>query len=205
MDKFIEVQNWGLNPTIIFSLLTMIFTVFQGYGFVKQAQKIWREKSAKSISAPYFFLFLFYFFAFIFYGWHKDSLAMVFNGLLFITCIPVAIGIIKFKQMRVFDWVAFALSAAIVPITIIVKEKDTFIFLISIVSIAVLVSQLLAIIKEKSCGSIEIKFVVIFLATALCWFVYACYISNWVLQIFNIVAGVIYLAIIYLYHKYKKK
>ena len=205
MEKFVEFQNWGFNLLIISSLMTMIFSVFQGYGFIKQSQKIWREKSAKAISPPFFFLFFFYFIAFIFYGMYKNSLAMVFNGLLFITCIPVVIGIIKFKKIKLVDWLAFFASATIIPIILVIKEKDTFIFSLLLVSLIVLSLQLLTIFKTKSSGSIEIKFIVIFFVTGLCWFIYACYIHNWALQIFNFCAVLIYLAIIILYYKYNSK
>ncbi|MFA5109552.1 MAG: PQ-loop domain-containing transporter [Patescibacteria group bacterium] len=115
MEKFVEFQNWGFNLLILSSLMTMIFSILQGYGFIKQSQKIWREKSVKAISPPFFFLFFFYFIAFIIYGFHKNSLAMVFNGFLFIPCIPVVIGIIKFKKMKLVDWLSFFASALILP------------------------------------------------------------------------------------------
>jgi len=204
MEKFVEFQNWGFNVLIFSSLMTMVFSIFQGYGFIKQSQKIWRNKSAKAISAPFFFLFFFYFIAFIFYGFYKNSLAMVFNGLLFTTCIPIVIGVIKYKKMSLIDWFSFFLSAAIVPIVILVKEKDIFIFSLLLVSIIVLILQLVTIIRAKSSGAIEIKFIFIFFITGLCWFVYACYINNWALQIFNFFAVLIYFTIIILYYKYKK-
>lgn len=205
MENFVEFQNWGFNLLIMSSLMTMVFSIFQGYGFIKQSQKIWHEKSVKAISPPFFFLFFFYFIAFIFYGMHKNSLAMVFNGLLFIPCIPVIAGILKFKRMKLADWLAFFASAAIVPILLLIEEKDTFIFSLLLVSLIVLGLQLLTIVKTKSIGSIEIKFIAIFFVTGLCWFIYSCYISNWALQIFNFFAVLIYLAIIVLYNKYKSK
>lgn len=203
MEKFVEFQNWGFNILTISSLMTVLFTIFQGYGFIKQSQKIWREKSVKSISPPFFFLFFFYFIAFIFYGIYKNSLAMIFNGSLFITCIPIVLGIIKFKKMSLVDWLSFFLLAAIVPIILIIKEKDTFIFSVLLVGLAVLILQLLTIIKAKSIGSMEIRFIFISFATGLCWFVYSCFISNWALQIFNFCIILIYSVVITLFYKYK--
>lgn len=205
MEKFVEIQNWGFNILILSSLMTMVFSIFQGYGFIKQAQKIWQSRSAKSISAPFFFLFFFYFIAFVIYGFYKNSLAIIFNGLLFIVCVPVVAGVIKFKKMTLIDWLSFFISVAIVPAMILIKEKDTFVFFLLAVSLVVLTTQLLAIVREKSSGSIEIKFVIIFFVTGIFWFIYACYIDNWPLKIFNFFAVTIYLAIIILYNKYKHK
>lgn len=203
MEQFVEVKGWGFNALIIFSLFTMIFSIFQGYGFLKQSQKIWKDKSVESLSTPFFFLFFFYFIAFIFYGLHQKSLAIVFNGLLFLPCAPILIGILKFKKLNVVDWLSLCLSIAVVPIMILIKDKDVFISILMIVSLLVLLSQLLLIIKEKSSGSIEIKMMIVFFITAIFWLVYTLLIGNLVLQIFNACAILIYGIIIYLYKKYK--
>jgi len=41
------------------SLFIVFFAFVQGYGFIKQSQKIWDKdkRSAESLSAPFFFLF----------------------------------------------------------------------------------------------------------------------------------------------------
>lgn len=207
MKEFIEVQNWGLNLIVLSSLMTVVFTIIQGYGFIKQGQKIWREKSAKAISPQFFFLFFFYFLAFIFYGISKLSLAMAFNGLLFLTCIPVVVGVIKFKKLKVLDWISFFSFMLIVPAMILLdnKDKDILTSSLLLVSLIVLLIQLFGIIKEKSTGSMEIKFIIIFFSTSVCWLVYSFLIGNWPLQIFNSFAAVIYLLIILLYRKYNKK
>lgn len=106
MREFVEIQSWGFNTVIISSFFTMFLTLLQGYGFAQQSQRIWRERSVESISAPFFFMFFFYFVAFIFYGWHNRSLAMMFNGLLFIVCLPIVIGILKFGSRSFSDRMA---------------------------------------------------------------------------------------------------
>lgn len=181
----------------------MIFTFFQGYGFVKQGQKIWKNKSVKSLSTPFFFLFFFYFIAFLFYGLSKNSLSMVFNGLLFIVCIPIIVGIISFKRLSFFEVISLFLSALVVPVMILTKQKDIFLFILLVISLILLFLQLLTMIKEKSRGSVEIKFIIVFLITAVFWFIYSSLLSNWPLQIFNFVAAIVYIFIIYFYKKYK--
>jgi len=203
MKEFVEVQNWGFNPLIISSLITMIFTLLQGYGFVKQGQKIWKNKSVKSLSTPFFFLFFFYFIAFLFYGLSKNSLSMVFNGLLFITCIPIVVGIIKFKRLSFVEVISLFSTALVVPVMILTKYKDIFLFILLVISLILLLSQLLTMIKEKSRGSVEIKFIIVFLITAIFWFVYSSFLNNWPLQVFNFLASIVYVLIIYFYRKYK--
>lgn len=203
MERFVEFQNWGFNTLIISSLITMLFTIFQGYGFAKQSQKIWGKKSVESLSAPFFFLFFFYFIAFIFYGLSKNSLAMIFNGLLFLPCFPIVIGIIKFKKLSWIDVFSFVLTVAIIPIMILTKEKDLFLFVLLMISIITLITQPIAMIKAKSRGSVEIKFIIIFFLTSAFWLIYSSIIGNWVLQMFNAIACIVYSLIMFLYRRYK--
>ena len=204
MQEFVEIQSWGFNAVIISSAFTMLFTLIQGYGFITQTQKIWKEKSVESISAPFFFLFFFYFIAFIFYGWHKHSLAMMFNGLLFITCLPIVIGIFKFGYRSLANRSAFILSAAVVPLMIIMENKDLLLSILLLVSLYVLVDQVLTIARAKSAGSVDSNMMVIFLATSIFWFIYSCAIHNWPLLVFNFFGMMLYALILFFCFKYKK-
>jgi uncharacterized protein with PQ loop repeat len=203
MENFVEIQNWGFNALIISALLTVVFTVFQGYGFIRQSQKIWKKKSAESLSAPFFFLLFFYFIAFTFYGFSKNSLAIIFNSLLFLPCAPIVIGIIRFKKLTRFDIASLILTVPIVPIMILTKEKDVFLLILLIISLAILVTQPFEMLKAKSRGSVEIWFVIIFLATSVFWFIYSSVSGNWALQLFNFCAIIVYSLIIFLYARYK--
>lgn len=203
MEKFVEVENWGFNQLIIFSIFTMLFTVFQGYGFLKQSQKIWKNKSAEALSAPMFFLFFFYFISFFIYGLGINSSAVVFNGLLFLPCIPLMWGILKYKKLNRTDKKSFFVSIMIVPIMIITKQRDLFLSILLIVSIGAILSQLAEMIKSRCQGSLEIKFIVVFFVTAIFWLIYSSIIINWPLLIFNAIAALVYLKMFLLYYKYK--
>lgn len=203
MDYFIEIQNWGFNFLVITSIITIVFTIFQAYGFIRQGRKIWRRKSVKSISGPFFFLFFFYFIAFTFYGYEQKSLAMTLNGLLFLPCAPIVIGIIKFRRPDILDIISFLLSLAIVPIMILIEAKDVFLLILLLISLISLLSQALTMLKNKSRGAVDIKFIGIFLSTSIFWLVYSILINNWPLEIFNSLAIIVYAFIIYLYRKYK--
>jgi len=203
MSEFVEIKNWGFNTLIITSLLTLICTLIQGFGIVKQAGHIWREKSVKSISAPLFFLYFFFFFAFIFYGLEKHSLTMTISGLLAVLYFPIIIGLIKFKKLNLFEIISLILSASIVPVMIMVKDKDLFLLFLSFLSLLVLGTQPWKMLKEKSRGVVDITYVIIFMLSSLFWLGYAIAASNWVLQAFNSGSLLIYIFIIYLYRKYK--
>lgn len=205
MKEFIEIQSWGFNAVIISSALTMIFTLVQGHGFIKQSQKIWQEKSVASISAPFFFLFFFFFAAFMYYGWHNRSMAMMFNGLLFLTCLPIVIGIFKFGLLSSSDKVALILSAIIVPLMIVLENKDLLLAILLLISLWVLRSQVMAIYRAKSVGAVEPRMIIIFLFTSAFWLVYSSLIVNWPLLLFNFSAMMLYGLMMYYYMKYKKQ
>ncbi len=206
MESFVEIQNWGFNALILSALMTVVFSIFQCYGFVMQGRKIFKEKSVEAISPAMFFLFLFYFIAFAYYGVEKRSLAMTLNGLLFIPVIPIVFGIFKFKDKIVFtDIILFVLTMMIVPAMVLIENKDILLSLLLVINLGALVSQLLAIIKNKGAGAVEIKFIIIFTVTSFFWLIYAIGIQNYPLICFNSAALVVYLIIILLYRKYLPK
>lgn len=203
MEKFIEIENWGFNSIIISSLITVLFTFLQGYGIIKQAQKIWRSKSVKSLSTFFFFFLFFYFIILILYGLNKNSLTMIFNGLLVFTSIPVVVGILKFKTLSFIEKISIPIMMLMIPAMIVVKNKDVLFFIILFVSWITLLFQLINMIREKSRGSIEIKFILIQLITVIFWSIYSFGIKNWPLEIFNFTATITYILFVFFYKKYK--
>lgn len=203
MKNFIEIQNWGFNTLIISSFLTLAFGVFQGYGFFTQSQKIWKRRSTESVSTTYFSFLFFYFIAFTIYGLSKNSLAMSINGLLFIPCAYIVIGIVKFKKLNWKDYLSFMLSATTIPIMIFTDEKDLFLFIMLMASMVTMIIQLITMISNKSSGSVEFKFLIVFFTTAIFWLIYAIIVNNWPLIVFNIMAIIIYGSMSVLYKKYE--
>ncbi|PIZ98397.1 MAG: hypothetical protein COX77_04590 [Candidatus Komeilibacteria bacterium CG_4_10_14_0_2_um_filter_37_10] len=203
MKNFVEIQNFGFNSITITALMTMIFTILQGVGITQQGKKIWQEKSARSLSPELFFLLLFYFLSFFFYGWSKDSLAMCFNSLLGLLYIPIIVGIYKFQTLSLIKKIIFFLTSLIVPMMIILQEKDIFLLVLLLISLLVLITQPLAMLKEKSRGSVDLNYILIFFVTSVFWLVYSMIINNWPLEIFNSLAIIVYLWILWLYHQYQ--
>jgi len=203
--KFIELQNFGWNYLTIIAVMTMLLTVFQAYGISCQSQKIWRTKSGESLSATLFFMYCFYFIAFFFYGLSKNSLAMTFNALLAIPYVPVVVGLIKFKKLTLAEKISLPLSMAIVPLMIITTEKDALLSVLFIISLGILAMQPIEMLKTKTRGAVDIKFIFIFSITSVFWLIYATTIHNPVLTFFNSGALIIYALVIYLYYKPIKK
>ncbi len=205
MENFVEIQNFGFNSLTITSSITMLFTIFQGYGVISQNKNIWQKKSGESLSATLFFLYGFFFIAFFFYGLSKNSLAMTFNGFLAIPYIPLIIGLIKFKRLTFIEKLSLPIIAAIVPIMILLSEanKDYFLFFLLMTNLVILMTQPLAMLKSKTQGAVDIKFILIFSSTSIFWLIYALALGNWVLIIFNSVALLVYALIIYLYRRYQ--
>lgn len=203
MEKFIEIQNWGFNALTWLFLTTTSFSALKIYGLAQQGRRIWIEKSAQSLSPPFFFLFLFSLMSQIFYGINQHSLALVLSGLVSLIIIPIVIGIIKYQKLSMTDWLSLLLSTAIVPIMILIANKNAFLSLLLIIGLTTLICQLMAIVKEKSRGLIEIKLIIILLAEALFWVFYSHIIKNIILEVFHICLTIIYIIIIYLYKRYK--
>ena len=201
---FIEFQDFGWNGQTVFALATMLCTIFQGYGVFMQNKKIWREREVKSLSVFLFFFYLFFFMSLIFYALEKKSFAMLFNSLLFILYAPIVIGLIKFKKITFLESLSFVLFASAVVFMAFTKHKDFLFSSFLTVSLMTLSTQPLAMIKERSRGAVEIRYVVIFLITSIFWFGYGTAIGNRIFQVFNLLAIIIYIIIIFLYRKYRE-
>lgn len=203
--EFIEFKNFSFNFLTISFLFTGLFTVFQFSGFYLQARLIWSSKKAESLSLPLFSLFLFYFFDFLLYGIEKNSLAMIFNGLLFVPCISIVAGILKYKKLlTTFDYSAMAFFGTSVPVIINSDNPDAVISILLIFSLLAIISQFLEIKKNRQSGSIEIRLFLINFSTSVFWLAYSIGILNCPLIAFNAAALIIYGAIIVFYFKYKK-
>jgi len=206
MEKFVEFQNWGFNALIISFFMTIIFSIFQGYGFVVQSRKIFKEESVESISLVMFFYLFFYLMAFAVYGLEEKSLAIIFKGLIFIFVAPIIVGIFKFKdKITLKDICLFILTMTVVPAMIILKNKDGLLLFLLTIGLVAIFFQLITIVKNKSTGVLEIKLIYICLTTNIFWLIYAVGIKNFPLIFSNCIAIFFYASIIGLYKKYKVK
>lgn len=198
----IEYQGWGLNSLTISSLITILFSLTQGYGLIEQGKQILKQKSTLSLSQPFFVYSAYYFVAFICYGLNKQSLVMIFNGLLVLAHIPIIIGFIRYQKTTSRKNLLINLPALLIPAMIFSDNKE-IVLLFSLGGILFFLgAQLMEMLKSKSRGAVNISYLIIFLSTNIFWLIYASAISNWVLQTFNLTAMIIYLIMLKLYHKY---
>lgn len=198
----VEFREWGINILTLSSIATIILTVFQGYGLMSQNQQIWKMKSAESISELYFSFNLFYFSSFVIYGISQNSLAMIFNGLLGIIYIPIIVGILKFKKIPKNKKISMALMAIMVPAMAIFENKNLFISILLIGILLLLFRQLAEIAILRNRGALSLKFILVFLATTVFWLIYAIMIANLPLAIFNLIAMISFIFLLYFYFKY---
>jgi uncharacterized protein with PQ loop repeat len=204
-QNFIEYKNWGMNALTVSALGTVLFTILQAFGAYDQSKKIWSTKSGESVSLQLFAYNCAYFFCFFIYGMFKSSLAMIFNGLLFLIFMPVMIGLWKYKKTSLLKKICSASYLLLIPLMIILPQKDLIVTL-GLLGIAVfLISQLREIIKARSFGKFSIKFVLIFMSTNMFWLVYAITVKNLPLELFNAFGIILYSSALFLYFKFEVK
>jgi uncharacterized protein with PQ loop repeat len=201
--NYVEIQHWGFNSLVMSALITALISVVQSYGLIRQSRKIRRMRSAQSLSAFLFFFEGSFFISFFFYGIAKDSLAMMFNGLAVGAAFWLAIvGIIRFKKLKTWEAASLPLTLLIIPLMILIKQKDLLLFILMLGGGASLLLQIVEMVREKSRGAIEIRFLLIFIISNSAWLVYSITISNWPLEITTSLSNVVYLVGLRLYFKY---
>lgn len=205
LKSTVEYRNWGWNAITIGAIGTAFFTILQGYGLLKQNRGIWEKESGESVSVSLFGYYLFYLIAFLVYGVEKKSMAIVFNGLLFLLCVPILVGLKRFKGFTKGERIGLCLFPLMPPIMFFGGSKDMLLlsFLFGIAFF--LLFQVYEIWKEKSVGSLDFKMLVIFFLTSIFWTVFAFAIEDIGLMVFNPLALAIYTVIFALWAKYRKE
>ncbi|OGY42633.1 MAG: hypothetical protein A2Y82_03035 [Candidatus Buchananbacteria bacterium RBG_13_36_9] len=199
-----ELKNFGWNLLTIGFCGTIFFTLFAAWGLWQQAKKIWLNKSGLSVSVFWFSYNIFLFSANIVYGYSINSLALVFNGvLLSLMHFPVLIGLAKFKGFKPIQKWLFVLYLGLIVLLIALPIKSQMYLLFSFVNIIALITQPWEIMKNKNSGMVEIKLIVVYLASTLFWVAYAFAIKDWALQIICPAYLIIWIATLILWVKYK--
>ena len=199
-----ELENFGWNVVTIGFCGTIFFTLLAAWGLWQQAKKIWLNKSGQSVSVFWFSYNIFLFSANVVYGYSIKSLALIFNGaLLSLMYLPVVIGLAKFKGFRPFQKWLFVLYLGLIILMVIVPIKSQMYLLFSIVNIIALITQPWEIMKNKNSGMVEVRLIVVYLASTMFWVAYAFAIKDWALQIICPTYLIIWIATLILWKKYK--
>jgi len=207
LKQTIEYQNWGSNAATFSFLATIFFTILQGWALFEQNKTIRKKRSGESISIIFFIYSFCYFSTFLVYGTTKMSITMAFNGLLMIPYIPILIALCRFKGFLKSDWILLILFSTMILIVQFLKNspiQDIFVLAGLFGLLIPAIFQIKEMIKTKSPGSVEPKFIVSFMLAGIFWFIYGLTSGNWIFVVFNPVSFSILIFILFLYLKYKR-
>lgn len=168
------ISFWGI----------IIFAIIGSWGLWKQSQKIWKEKSGKSVSVTANFFFTASMFVGLAYGLEKNLDAVTFHNLLRIVfLLPIVAGLIKFKKFTKTEKILCACFCIMMLLVWFVPRKD-FLFLFSqTVGVLTLATQPYEIFKNKDVGVVEVKLFAVFTPSSIFWVIYAFANGDWILKI----------------------
>jgi len=205
LKSTVEYQNWGYNALTFSAIGTFLFTFLQMWSFGEQSKLIWTNRSGESVSVKMFSYWFFYWMAFSVYGIAGKSIAIAFNGLMFLATAPILLGLYKFKGFTFWEKGSFCVFS-LIPVLMFYCPKAQKPTLLLILLMGVLFSialQPYEIWQTKSAGSVEPKLLAVFALTSVFWFVYGIVIKDIPLIVFNPLAIVVILITLGLWRKYK--
>jgi uncharacterized protein with PQ loop repeat len=205
LKNCVEYQNFGFNTLTISALATIFFSFFQGYGAIAQSKKIWHEESGETITVLFFVSNFWYFMSFFIYGIYQDSIAITLNGAVGFLYIPILMGLKKFKGFAISETIFSLLGFLVIPAMILVGQKNIVLTAMILMVAPFTIIQFYEFIKSRSLGAFSIKYVIIFFTTSAFWLIYSIAILKWPLIILNGATTTIYLVVIFLNHKFKKR
>ncbi len=199
--NLVEIKGFGFNLLTFVFAGTIFFSVLQGWGLWRQTQKVWESRSGDSVSVLFFGYGMFYFFAFIFYGIHEAKLAAILNGALGFVYIPLMVGLHKFKGFTRKEVSLLIVFSLMVPAMIFmpVRQMLLMIFLFGVAGATIF--QIVELVKLGKAGVIEPRFYAVFIITAFFWWGYSFLVNDWPLKVFNPLAIVLNLIILFLWFK----
>jgi uncharacterized protein with PQ loop repeat len=203
MEKFVELQNFGLNMLTITFLATLVFTVSQGVALIRQNKTIVKNRSGESVNFIFFAYYGFSAIAVIIYGLGKNSLALTINGFLGFIALVIIFNLLRFKPIKLQEKIIGFSSAIVLPLIIFVPQRD-LLFLIfgSIVGVTVLV-QILEIWKNQSSGSVHPDQIIVSVISAVFWLSYAIILDIWPMEIINSLGLILWALLYFSYWKFK--
>jgi len=202
---FLEFRHLGFNVFTLSAIATIIFTVFEAWGLYKQSKLIRKKKSGQSLDNYLFIYLIFMFVASLVYGVEINSLALIINGCLVLFCVPVLLGLRKYKGFNVKEKLFFTFCFIVLAIMMLTAVKKFMFVLIMFGIILALLSQLLEINKNKDSGAVEIKLILVYFVSTFFWVIYS-FLANDLPLLFVTGASLIILFfIIYSWLKYNKE
>ncbi len=206
LKSTVEYKNWGYNALTFSAIGTFFFTFLQMWSFCQQSKLIWASRSGESVSVIMFSYWFFYWIAFSLYGVAGRSIAIVFNGLMFLVTAPILLGLYKFKGFSLQEKILFGVFA-LIPVAMFSCPKAQKPTLLLVLLMGILFSitlQPYEIWQKKSAGKVDPKLLAVFAVTSVFWFAYGVVIKDIPLMIFNPLAIVVLLITLGLWSKHRK-
>jgi hypothetical protein len=174
-QDLVEFKQFGFNAVTISALATVIFTLIEAYGLIRQNRIIRNKRSAKSIANPVFIYFAFMFAIMLVYGVARKEGTLIFNGCLFVCFIPIVLALYKFKGFFNTDILLFFVGAIslIAMIFLSMKEMEIIFTFFSFGSILILILQSREIWKQKSVGEVDPVLIATYIVSEIFWMIYA--------------------------------
>lgn len=193
MEKeFLEFRNLGLNATTVGFLGTFVFTLVQGWGLIRQYGTIQKKRSGESIPLLLYSCFTGVYLAFAVYGWKIGSLAMIMNGLLGFLYAVVYVTAVRYPDSDGMKPWHF-LFLGLIPLLALTSFPKEVMGTILLFATGLLFQAPIEILKNKSSGAVEPRYLVSFTASASFWVIYTFGIKDWTVFAVNAVAVAIML------------
>lgn len=207
IESTVEFQNWGTNKETLVFLVTVLFTMFQGWSLFSQGITVHRKRSGESLSVVLFIYGASYFFTFFAYGITRGSVAIMFNGLLGVPCLVVLLSLIKFKGLSKGDRKILMVLPLMIPLAYLLRgvPQDTLVLVGLLGLLFPMLDQVREIQRTKRPGSVDPRFLLTFMAASLFWFLFGLYGGGWIFLVFNPLSFIILGATLVLYIRYKKE
>lgn len=205
MIEFAEIKGFGLNALTLTFLATMFFTILQANAFIKQNQKIIKNKSGESVSFSFYSYFGFSALAVTVFGLYNKSLALSINGLLGILSLLIVVNLWRFKKIKGQEKFIAALSVAALPLMIFSSQKDLIFLLLGFIIGLTLISQIYEIWKNRSAGAYHPGQIFVSLSSCSFWLAYSIVAKIWAMQITNGLFLSLWLLLLFSFFKFKNK
>jgi len=198
LEECVELEHLGLNLITFTLILTLCCTTAEAFGLRQQRKAIWEEQSGASVSVSLFCYMTCIYFVTALYGISVNSVALMVDGtILSLSCVPILIGLWKFKGFTGREK-AVGLACLAVPFIMHWSPRKDIVYLaLCLFNIVPILAQIWEMWRERSSGVVSISFLWTVFATLSVWSVYGFVFGDWAMQVaYPSILAVIVLAIV---------
>jgi uncharacterized protein with PQ loop repeat len=199
-----ELAHFGWNLITFTLILAFFCTLTEGIGFFLQSSAIWKKKSGESVSVTLFVYLTCMYAVIAYYGMCVRSLALMVDGsLLCLSCIPIVVGLWKFKGFSSREKGLAALCLAGPLLIILSPRKDVAYLLFCACNVIPNLVQTWEIRQGKTSGNLSIGLLWTVFCTVSVWSVYGFVFGDWsMMVVFPLILVSIIITIVtwYRYH-----